>query len=61
VRFKQAKSVELRTMLFRFVEIQIKSGFVVTESWQRALSSVVQGLDPAILPNGAARGTEGYV
>ena len=48
-------------MLFRFVEIQIKSGFVVTESWQRALSSVVQGVDPAILPNGAARGTEGYV
>jgi hypothetical protein len=60
VRFKRAKAVELRTMLFRFVEIQIKSGFVVTESWQRALSSVVKGVDPAILPNGGL-GTEGYV
>jgi len=59
-RFKKAKAVELRTMLFRFVEIQIKSGFVVTESWQRALSSVVKGIDPAILPNGGL-GTEGYV
>uniref|UniRef100_A0A7S4PBR1 PX domain-containing protein n=2 Tax=Guillardia theta TaxID=55529 RepID=A0A7S4PBR1_GUITH len=59
MRLKRMKAVELRTLLFRFVEIQIKNGFVVTESWQRALSSVVNGIDPSALPGKTQ--TEGYV
>mmetsp|Transcript_55885 Transcript_55885/g.116912 ORF Transcript_55885/g.116912 Transcript_55885/m.116912 type:complete len:329 (-) Transcript_55885:221-1207(-) len=49
-RFRRAKAEELRAVLCVLVQVQVKFGAELQQSWERVLPSLVSGVDPASIP-----------